>query len=208
MPLGSSELQTNKTQVPPRSPTFRRSSVAVAPRLMIHVVRYCGEEDASTTAAIRQATEVLDRYLVSIDEPVGRELIVVYRNRLPGAVTLEVGYPVDQSVADQATGEIAAGPAPSGPMISTTTGLGFASVLAAERRLSGPLAKANRSRSFTWQSFKASDFRPWRGHPSSPLFAPLRRDTTLVASLGAKQPLEPAMMVLTSTTETPSIQTQ
>ncbi|WP_156384742.1 hypothetical protein [Devosia sp. Root413D1] len=175
---------------------------------MIYVVRYCGEGDASTTAALRQAIEVLDRYLVSIDEPVGRELIVIYRNRLPGAVTLEVGYPVDQSVAEQATGEIAARPAPSGPMVATTTGLGFASVLAAERRLTGPLVKANRNRTFTWQGFKGSDFRPWRGHPSSPLFAPLRRDTALVASQSAKQPLEPAMVVLTSTIEAPSIQTQ
>lgn len=208
MPLGSSELQADSVRVPVSLTTPHRSHVTVAPRPMIYVVRYCGEEDASTTAAIRQAIEVLDRYLVSIDEAVGRELIVIYRNRLPGAVTLEVGYPVDQSVAEQASGEIAARPAPSGPMVSTTAGPGFASVLAAERRLTGPLAKASRNRSFTWQNFKGSDFRPWRGHPSSPLFAPLRKDTARVASQGAKQPLAPAMGVLTSATEAPSIQTQ
>lgn len=178
MPLGSSELQVDQVRVPPRSLTSSRSRVAVVPRPMIYVVRYCGEEDASTTAAIRQAIEVLDRHLVSIGEPVGRELIVVYRNWLPGAVTVEVGYPVDQSVADQTTGEIASKSAPFGPMVSMITAWGFASVLAAERRLTGPLSATAHKRTFTWQSFKGSEFRPWQGHPPAQLLAPLSRTNT------------------------------
>lgn len=179
MPVGSNESEPQRSHLLPQPRLSRlRPDTAVASRPLIYVVRYCGEEDASTSAAIRQAIGVLDTYLDAIGVPAAGELVVIYRNRLQGAVKLEIGYPVDQAIADKASGEIMSGTTPSGAMVSTVTGRGFAAVLAAERRLTGGVSMSARNHPFTWQSFKTPEFRPWRGHPPARLLAPMGRAGT------------------------------
>lgn len=135
-------------------------------RPLVYVVRFCGTEESSVASAIRQAIGVLDHFLQGQGADEAQELVVVYRNRLPGAVTLQVGFPVAQRVAEAAAGEVFAGLMPSGPMIEMLPGGDLDDVLGVGARL--PEGRA----SFTWQSFRASDFRPWRQHPSVPVMAP------------------------------------
>lgn len=132
-------------------------------RPLVYVVRYCGTEESSVASAIRQAIVVLDCFLSSRDAGEPDELVVVYRNRLPGAVTLRIGYVVDESVARATTGEVFAGLTPAGQMIELPrTGL---DQIIGSRPLAAGL-------SFVWQSFPKEDYRPWRKHPSAPLIAP------------------------------------
>lgn len=135
-------------------------------RPLVYVVRFCGTEESSVASAIRQAIGVLDNFLQGqrADEP--DELVVVYRNRLPGAVALQVGFPVAQGIADAAAGEVFAGLTPSGPMIEMLPGGNLEEVLSVGARL--PEGRA----SFSWQTFRPVDFRPWRGHPSAPVLVP------------------------------------
>ena len=135
-------------------------------RPLAYVVRFCGTEESSVASAIRQGIGVLDNFLQRqrADEP--SELVIVYRNQLPGAVTLQVGFPVDQRVANAAAGEVFAGLTPSGPMIEMLPGGDLDEVLSVGARL--PEGRS----AFTWQRFRQSDFRPWREHPSAPVIAP------------------------------------
>lgn len=135
-------------------------------RPLVYVVRFCGTEESSVASAIRQAIGVLDNFLQGQGAGEAQELVVVYRNRLPGAVTLQVGFPVAQRIADAAAGEVFAGLTPSGPMIEMLPGGDLEDVLDVGAQL--PEGGA----SFTWQSFRPSDFRPWRQHPSAPVMAP------------------------------------
>lgn len=135
-------------------------------RPLVYVVRFCGTEESSVATAIRQGIGVLDNFLHQQRAGEPTELVIVYRNRLPGAVTLQVGFPVDQRIASAATGEVFAGLTPSGPMIEMLRGGDLQEVLGVGARLpEGPS-------SFTWQTFDQSDFRPWREHPSAPVLAP------------------------------------
>lgn len=135
-------------------------------RPFVYVVRFCGTEESSVAFAIRQAIGVLDNFLQGQHVVDPGELIIVYRNRLPGAVTLQVGFPVEQRIADAARGEVFAGLTPSGPMIEMLPGGQLADVLDVGAGLPEDPS------SFTWQSFGRSDFRPWREHPSAPVLTP------------------------------------
>lgn len=135
-------------------------------RPFVYVVRFCGTEESSIASAIRQAIGVLDNFLQSQRAGDPDELLIVYRNRLPGAVTLQVGFPVQQAVADAVGGEILAGLTPSGPMVEMLPGGELAEVLDAGAGL------PEGSASYIWQSFRPAEFRPWRVHPSAPVLAP------------------------------------
>jgi hypothetical protein len=140
------------------------------PHPMIYVARFCGVDDASTSAAIRQAMIVLDKQLESCGEA-PEDLVLVYRNRLAGAVKLEIGYTVSSRVARRVSGEVEAGHTPAGLMASFPTTEGFNSVLDAEEHLR--LASQQREAFFSWQMFDASRSRPWRFHLPARLMAPL-----------------------------------
>lgn len=170
--LTTSPMPAPPEALPPRPYASAADHQAEA-RPLVHVVRYCGLDDASTTAAIRQAIEILDDFIAAQDCPAASELLIVYRNRLPGAVTLEIGYPVTGAVARNVTGEIAATKTPSGPMASTVTQPGFRGVLDAADRLA--VTRSAEAKYF-WQIFAADDFRPWRGYPLGHLKTPLKKD--------------------------------
>lgn len=133
---------------------------------LVYVVRFCGIEESSVASAIRQGIGVLDDFLERQRADGPDELVVVYRNRLPGAVTLQIGFPVKQPVADAATGEVFAGVTPSGSMVEMLPGGDLDDVL----NVGAGFPEGTSS--FTWQTFHQRDFRPWRGHPSAPVMAP------------------------------------
>lgn len=158
------EVSAQTSSVPAQPREIRRS--AASP--FIYVTRFCGEEEASASAAIRQAIDVLDSFLKTLKAHKPEQLIVRYRNRLPGAVTLDIGYPVDQAIADRAGGEILRDTSPSGLMSALSTGPGFAALLAADQQLAERgTPHADNSHTQTWQFFEEDEFRPWLGHPAS-----------------------------------------
>lgn len=162
-------MTPNQTTTPDRSMPAVPAPVHVTDyqgRPIVYVVRFCGTEESSVASAIRQAIGVLDNFLHRQDADEPRELIVVYRNRLPGAVTLQVGFPVAQRIADAAAGEVFAGLTPAGPMIEMLPGGDLEAVLGVGEQL------PEGHTSFSWQSFPAADFRPWRTHPSAPVLVP------------------------------------
>lgn len=169
------DLPIDTSQATPAAPSHVSRAVKYWPaRPLVYVVRFCGTEESSVASAIRQGIVVLDNFLERHDAAPPDELVVIYRNRLPDAVTLQIGFPVEQRVANAATGEIFAGVTPAGPMASVLSGGDLADVLAAGAGL--PEAAS----SFTWQIFQRGHFRPWRQHPSVPVLAPARsvRGTT------------------------------
>jgi len=151
----------------------------IAPQPMVYVVRFCGVDEASMSAALRQGVHILDEFLASKGHPAGNQLFVVYRNQLPGTVTLQVGMPVDAVTARSATGELTSGTTPGGSFMTKRIEAGLPNLLTAEAEL---LQLAKRSRvscqPWFWQSFPAPDFRPWLGHPRAPVHLPIEPSLT------------------------------
>lgn len=151
----------------------RAPASAGGPGPFIYVTRYCGESDASSAAAIRDGVAVLDRFLAGLGVTPATELLVLYRNHLPGAITLEIGFPTEADIAARASGEIQTGITPAGRMRSILPPAGFAPVLAAAADLIGPDGRPlGHDGAYAFQRFVAEQFRPWRGHPSAPLLVP------------------------------------
>jgi hypothetical protein len=153
-------------------------------------VRYCGTDDASTSAAIRDGVRTLDGYFRDNGVPLAAELIVIYRNRMQGSVTLEIGYPVNDKLAKNVSGEILSSWTPSGLAKSRMSKPGISAVLSAydrffrgNKRLSPPTC---------WQHFTQSEFRPWRHHPAAEVFTivgdePLSGQNVEVREYGAQE---------------------
>lgn len=142
----------------------------IEPEPFVYVTRFCGLEAASTSAAIKGAIAELDEFLAAVRQPPAETLIVVYRNRLPAAITLDIGVPVPAGIADMAAGSLRSGRSPGGLVVETMPGEGIAGVVAASERLVAHAAIGSRDgfRS-TWQRFDAARFRPWHEHPRVPV---------------------------------------
>jgi hypothetical protein len=158
-------LDTNQ-QTPAPPPQVSRAVKHCPARPLVYVVRFCGTEESSVASAIRQGIGILDSFLERQGAAPPDELVVVYRNRLPYAVTLQIGFPVEQRIANAAAGAVFAGTTPAGPMASILPGGDLADVLAVGERL------PEGTPSLTWQTFRRVHFRPWREHPSVPVLAP------------------------------------
>jgi hypothetical protein len=148
------------------SPAATTPPAEYQPRPMIFVVRFCGAHPASIAAAIGQAIAVLDDHLRQLGQPASRQLFVIYRNHIEGAVTVQVGYPVSDDVAASVTGEISAGSSPAGMMIALT------GETTPDRIQEIGLRLPESSASYTWQVFEESDFRPWTGKLVETLLVP------------------------------------
>lgn len=135
-------------------------------RPMAYVVRFCGAHPSSISAAVGQAIAVLDNFLVGLKLPLPSQLLVVYRNHIEGAVTIQVGYPVSKAAAAAATGEVFSGLTPSGAMVELFGEKNLNEILAVGRSL------PESSASYTWQMLEESDFRPWTGKLVENLLVP------------------------------------
>ena len=119
--------------VPNRAP--RTTSSRALRKPMLYVTRFCSLEPASITAAIRQGVDALDSFFSKSHQPLPKEVIVIYRNRLRETVIVEVGVPVSEEFANQANGEIHRGWTPSSASVSMVPTTGLEGVLAAHDRL-------------------------------------------------------------------------
>jgi hypothetical protein len=159
---------SNTTTEPSRQPRRggRPAAAEYQARPMVYVVRFCGAHPSSVAAAVGQAIQVLDGYLRQLGHPAARQLYVVYRNHIEGAVTVQVGYAVSQEAAAAATGEIFAGTTPAGAMVELSGERTLDQILAVGRSL------PESSASYTWQMFEEDDFRPWTGKLVENLLVP------------------------------------
>lgn len=141
---------------------------------MLFVTRYCSLEPASVTAAIGQGLHVLDGFIAELAEPAPKEAIVIYRNRLPETVIVEVGYPVSAGVAKRAAGEVKSGKTPGGSMLSIMPAAGLGGLLEAHDRL---LEHARRAKLIpgkaVWQRFSAKRVRLGAERPCVSLYLPV-----------------------------------
>lgn len=130
---------------------------------MVALTRFCGLDDASTGAAIRQAVGRLDHFFAERKLPPPTQLVIVYRNLIPGAITLELGVPVPDGREPRLEGEfsIAALPAVAEQVAMASSGI--APIVSTLRDL------MRVGHAYAWQVLEADEFRPWRGHNALPL---------------------------------------
>lgn len=160
----------------------------VVARPMFYVVRHCVLDEASMSAAMHQAVPLLDDALSACDLPPMQELIVIYRNRIPGAVTVEIGVPVDPAAAPAAGGEPALGQSPGGAMLIRVAEPGLAGLLRQETALVETARAAGlKADAFFWQSFSREQAHSWNGHPEARILLPIVRADPLAAPLEAVQ---------------------
>lgn len=161
--VSHSTANAKKTNPPRSGPP---ASVMFEARPMVYAVRYCGAQRSSISAAIGQTLAVLDSFLGQQGLPEAKQLFVVYRNHIEGAVTIQAGYLVDEQTAGRVTGEILAGTTPSGPMVELLDEKTLEQILEVGRSL------PESPNSYTWQVFEAPEFRPWTGKLVENLFVP------------------------------------
>jgi hypothetical protein len=82
---------------------------------LLQVVRYCGLDDASTAAAIRQAVAELDGVVAALGLEAPDTLIVRYRAPVRDAITLEIGFATVAELAERGHGEVSGSQIPAGP---------------------------------------------------------------------------------------------
>lgn len=157
------------------TPAAHRLSVghAVAEPL-VYVTRYCSLDEASVSAAIRQAIAELTQFLSLAGKPAPEHLYLVYRNRQHNSLTVEIGVPVDAETASRAAGELHVAETPSGSYLERPVVAGMDALLASAEELEH-IARGSgvQTRPFFWQIFAPATFTPWRGHPAATLRQPV-----------------------------------
>ena len=146
----------------------------VTARPMLYVMRHCVLDEASISAAMRQAVPMLDEAVLERGARTTGEMVVVYRNRVPGAVTVEIGVPIDPIAAVAEQGEPALGQSPNGAMLSRMAEAGLPGLLRREAELTATARAAGLGAgSYFWQSFSHDQTRPWLGHPEAKVYLPI-----------------------------------
>lgn len=160
------------------APPPARHQVTAEP--MLYVTRYCGIEPYSLTAALHEAVDVLDRRFAEFGLPTPDEVVVIYRNRLPESVVLDIGYVVPESTAVETREDLKLGRTPEGAMLAAPAPFGSRRLFEAHDQLVqqahlADLLPAN----YAWQRFPRAAARLRPDHPAAPLYLPLdpRRDT-------------------------------
>lgn len=94
---------------------IRIEAVTVEARPMLYVSQRIPMEPATVAKAVDHAMAVLGPFLKETAIVPDGPPLALYRDYHEGTVTLDVGFPVPESGAGKATGEIMAGQTPSGP---------------------------------------------------------------------------------------------
>lgn len=156
------------------------------PRPFAYLVRFCSLDEASMSAAIRQAVAQLDAFLAAEALPAAQSLIVVYKNRQPQTVTLEIGVPAELGTVHQAAEGVHTGLMPGGASLTVRADPGLAGLLNAEAALARLASKSGHAAlDQLWQEFDAASFRPWLGHPPAPLHLAIRQKPAHIAKVKA-----------------------
>ncbi|MEO8883220.1 MAG: hypothetical protein ABI377_07415 [Devosia sp.] len=161
------------TQNEEEKPTPPAAHQEVAAEPMLYVRRYCGIEPYSLSAALHEALAVLDRRFLDLGLTTPDEAIVVYRNRLPESVVLDVGYVLPSSARAKSDDELKVGMTPGGSVLSAPAAFGSRGLFEVhdqliERARLGRLSPMN----FTWQRLPLEAVRLRVEHPA-PLYLPI-----------------------------------
>ena len=141
---------------------------------MIYITRYCGVDPSSLTAALREALDTLDKRFAELGLPVPEEVVVIYRNRLPESVVLDVGYLLPESAEVETDAEMKRGATPEGLMISTPAQYGSRDLFDVHDRLLRQARLANLlPMALAWQRFPLQAARLRPDHPAAPLYVPV-----------------------------------
>ena len=124
--------------------------IGAPPRKLAHLVRYCGLDEASIAAALRQGLSHFAPMLVRAGGPV--PLVIVYRNLMPGAVTLDIGVPLDVAGEVAPDGEVQIRELPAGEAGAPPPyGMGLGGVLAHVKAL------LEKGHGYAWQEVRLPD---------------------------------------------------
>lgn len=146
-------------------------TAAGEPEQMLSVTRYCSLEPPSLLAAVADARRMLDAVVTATKGPAPRDLVLVFRNRRDGTVTVDVGYPVPPGYV-AAEGEIQLRQVPAGPMISTVPEPGVPGLLAAAAALETEARDTEASSIWFWQRIVEGALEPWDATAPIPVNAP------------------------------------
>jgi hypothetical protein len=154
-----------------------RSSTAryrVSAQPMLYVTRYCGIEPYSLTAALHEAMDVLDRRFRQLGRSVPDDVVVVYRNRLPESVVLDVGYIVPESAQAEIDDDIKLGRTPEGTMLAARAEFGSRHLFETHDQLVQQANLADLTPlNFAWQRFPRKAALLRIDHPAASLYLPV-----------------------------------
>jgi hypothetical protein len=146
----------------------------IASEPMVYVTRYCSTEPSSIAAALNDAVQTLDRRFEALGLARPEAAVVLYRNRLPESLTIDVGYIVPASPSLRSEVELKAGDTPAGTMLATPSTLSPREVLDTHDRLLEEAGQQGLSPgNFAWQRFPCSALRIQPMHPLGPLYLPV-----------------------------------
>jgi hypothetical protein len=141
---------------------------------MLYVTRYCSTEPSSITAALNDAARTLDQRFAALGLEPPDAVVVVYRNRLPESLTIDVGYVLPAGLPLAPEAELQAGRTPGGVMLSAPAPRGMRDLLGTHDRL---IEEAGRQGlapgNFAWQRFPYSAIRIQPMHRPGPLYIPV-----------------------------------
>jgi hypothetical protein len=133
---------------------------------MVAVRRYCSLDEASVSAAIKQAGSELRQFVALAEIPMPAEVFIVYRNRQPHTITLEIGLPVEAAVAARVAGDLHATTTPGGTYLERDAEAGMAALLTAETALEAIARRSGAtSRGYVWETLPICAIEAWQGHP-------------------------------------------
>jgi hypothetical protein len=140
---------------------------------LVYVTRFCGVDASSITAAVNDAIRCLDRSFTAQGLQRPGEVIVLYRNRLPESVVIDVGYAIASGGMVETTDEeLRIGRTPEGEMISTFAAAGEPLFEAQDRLIRHARRSGFTVKNVAWQRYSLATTRP-REQPASPLYVPV-----------------------------------
>jgi hypothetical protein len=152
--------------------SFGRREIDSEP--MLYVTRYCGTDPSSIAAALNDAVGTLDDRFEALGLARPEAAVVLYRNRLPESLTIDVGYVLPASLALRPEVELKAGDTPAGTMLSAPSPHGLRGVLGAIDRLMDEASRQGLSPGdFAWQRLPYSALRIVPVHLPGPLYLPV-----------------------------------
>lgn len=166
--IGGIPLVVDRIKVPGAAGAAS-SDADVQPTQMVCLRRFCAMDEASTSAAIRQAVARLDAFFTD-GGTLPSTLVLIYSNAHPGTITLDIGMPCGAPPPLPPDSELRLASIPVEGSGQVTAAAGFDGLMAAWTALGHKPHPAVREHQAFWQRFDAKDFRPWTGHPEAKLY--------------------------------------
>jgi hypothetical protein len=174
------EAVTNEIEIADAAKAGDKSPVASTPHHqvtsgpMLYVTRYCSVEPSSLAAALHGAVDVLDQRFAQLGLPLPEEVLVIYRNRLPETVTVDIGYTLSEPAQIESNDDLKLAYTPKGEMLSAPAQVGTHRLFEVHDQLLRHAQLANLApANFAWQQFPLKAARLGPGHVTAPLYLPV-----------------------------------